>query len=152
MLGVLLALFVVVLTVPTSEAQVLQWGPGQDIQQGRFTSVTQAGAPETTATAPVADLPGHNLMTDVGEAAKAQANVDTFQGAAAPATTRRPAAGQFHAPGTNPVSPGQSPANLLEAPVGGTSFTGHGVHGELLLPARRHDGSRAEGPPHGVER
>src|SRR5512132_47028 len=124
MLSVLLALFFVIsLAVPASEAKVVQGAPGQEIQQGRFTSVSQAGAAETATTAPLTQLPRHNLLTAAGEAAKAQA-ADAVQGAAAP-TTRKRAAGQLHAPGRNPVSPDPSPANLPEpgAPVGGTSFT-----------------------------
>jgi hypothetical protein len=132
MLGAVLAMFLVIgFAVPASEAQLLQNAPGLEIQQGRFTSITQAGAPETAATAPLAQLPPHNLLGPIGEATSAQADADAFQGAAA-ATTRTPAAGRFHAAGTNPVSPGPDPANLPTmplvtsepgAPVRGTSFT-----------------------------
>lgn len=117
MFGVLLALFFVIsLAVPASEAKVVQGAPGQEIQQGRFTSVLQAGAAETAKTAPLTQLP--KLLTAAGKAAKARANADAVRGATAH-TTRNPATEQFHAPGTNPMSPGPEPS----APVAGPSFT-----------------------------
>jgi hypothetical protein len=120
MFGMLLALFFVIgLAVPASEAQMPQRGPGQEFQQGRFTSVPQAGAAEP-ASAPLANLPPHNLLTTIGDAAKAQTDSGVVQ---RPATTRKPASEQFHVPGANPVSPGRSTANLPEAPLAGTSFT-----------------------------
>jgi hypothetical protein len=120
MLSRLFALFFLVgVAASTSEAQMLQRGPGQDFQQGRFTSVPLAGAAEP-ASAPVVNFPPHNLLTTIGDAAKTQTDSGIVQ---RPATTRKLAAGQFHGPGTNPVFPGRSTGNLPEAPLAGTSFT-----------------------------
>jgi hypothetical protein len=64
------------------------------------TSVSQAGAAETAATAAVAQPPPHNLPIAIGEAANAPADADAIPGAAAappPGTVRQPAQHQRNA-------------------------------------------------------
>src|SRR5438876_5368679 len=105
MLGIVIALSVVIgFTLPASAAQLPQRAPGQEVQEGAPASVVQPGAGEATAPAASAEFSAHNLQTEIGEAAKAQADADAAQFAPAPPTSRRPAVGRFHSPGTNPVS------------------------------------------------
>src|SRR5262245_30365335 len=93
------------ISISSTHAHKQNQNGSQQNQVGRQTSVAQAAEADAAAgiTSTLPATPPHNRLTDVGAAAKALANAHASPGGP---TTTPPANENFHAPGTNPVSPG----------------------------------------------